>query len=133
LHRSGSAQIRPVQTLSIESQFSGVQKMAKPYDDEEIDELEADGADDDEVEPDSEEGEEIPVIATGGGIAASEAAAIVREAEERTVASRQALREDLERQVAEFLARGGRIQQVDPNVTADPPRKPESDYGSRPI
>lgn len=107
--------------------------MAKPYDDEEIDELEADGADDDEVEPDSEEGEEIPVIATGGGIAASEAAAIVREAEERTVASRQALREDLERQVAEFLARGGRIQQVDPNVTADPPRKPESDYGSRPI
>jgi hypothetical protein len=35
--------------------------------------------------------------------------------------------------VAEFLARGGRIQEVEADITADPPRNPTSDDGSRPI
>ena len=108
--------------------------MAKPYEDEEIDELEA--ADNDEEEEAEEAADDTSESASeggGGGAAKSEAAALAQEAEERTVASRQAQRDEMDRQVAEFLARGGQIQQIDPNVTADPPRKPESDYGSRPI
>lgn len=50
-----------------------------------------------------------------------------------SIASRQKAREELDAQIAEFLARGGRINEIDPNVTADPPKKPTSDYGGRPI
>ena len=50
-----------------------------------------------------------------------------------SIASRQKMREELDAQVAEFLARGGRISEIEPNVTADPPKKPTSDYGGRPI
>lgn len=42
-------------------------------------------------------------------------------------------REMLARQMEEFLARGGKVQQVDNNALADPPKKPEGKYGSRPI
>lgn len=111
--------------------------MAKPYDDEEIDEIEADGSEEEEAEDEAEDSGESASGSSGegggGGGAKSEAAALAQEAEERTVASRQAQRDEMDRQVAEFLSRGGQIQKIDPNVTADPPRKPESDYGSRPI
>lgn len=110
--------------------------MAKPYEDEEIDELEADGADEEEeTEEKADDASESASAggSSGGGAGGGEAAAIAREAEERTIASRQALRDEMDRQVAEFLSRGGEIKKIDPNVTADPPRKPESDYGSRPI
>jgi len=50
-----------------------------------------------------------------------------------SIASRQKLRDELDAQIAEFLARGGRINEIEPNVTADPPKKPTSDYGGRPI
>ncbi|GAA6166991.1 hypothetical protein [Sessilibacter corallicola] len=39
----------------------------------------------------------------------------------------------LQNQVEEFLAKGGKIDQIDANITADPPQKPSSNYGSRPI
>ena len=39
----------------------------------------------------------------------------------------------LARAMEEFLARGGKVQEVEPNVVADPPKKPDSKYGSRPI
>lgn len=42
-------------------------------------------------------------------------------------------REMLARQMEEFMARGGKVQEVDANVVGDPPRKPDSKYGSRPI
>ena len=42
-------------------------------------------------------------------------------------------REMLARQMEEFLARGGQVQQLDNNALADPPKKPEGKYGSRPI
>ncbi|ODS24126.1 hypothetical protein AB835_05185 [Candidatus Endobugula sertula] len=42
-------------------------------------------------------------------------------------------RETLNRQIEEFLANGGRISAIDPNVMADPPKKPENRYGSHPI
>ena len=42
-------------------------------------------------------------------------------------------REMLARQIEEFMARGGKVQQIDDNVVSDPPKKPENKYGSRPI
>lgn len=48
-------------------------------------------------------------------------------------AARDEIRQSMEDDVAAFLARGGQIQQIDDNVMADPPRKPQTNYGSRPI
>lgn len=53
--------------------------------------------------------------------------------EDRTVTSRAKVRTELTDQIEKFLAGGGLINQIDPNVMADPPRKPTSNYGSRPI
>lgn len=47
--------------------------------------------------------------------------------------AKQRERDELARAMEEFLARGGRVQEVEPNVVADPPKKPDSKYGSRPI
>lgn len=54
-------------------------------------------------------------------------------AEDRSVSSRERLREELNSAVEAFLASGGKIEKVDPHVTADPPKKPDNNYGSRPI
>lgn len=53
--------------------------------------------------------------------------------EERSISSRLRARERLTDDVESFLASGGTISEIDPNVTADPPRKPQPKYGSRPI
>ncbi|KTC62686.1 hypothetical protein AO262_11860 [Pseudomonas fluorescens ABAC62] len=42
-------------------------------------------------------------------------------------------RDALARAMEEFLAKGGRVQEVEANVVADPPKKPDNKYGSRPI
>ena len=42
-------------------------------------------------------------------------------------------REMLARQIEEFMARGGKVQEIGDNVVGDPPKKPDSKYGSRPI
>lgn len=52
---------------------------------------------------------------------------------DRTVASKEAARRQLEEDMKRFLTSGGQINVVGSNVRADPPRKPESNYGSRPI
>ena len=54
-------------------------------------------------------------------------------AEERTVESRKKLRESLSNQVEQFLKNGGKIQEIPTNVTADPPKKPNGEYGNRSI
>ena len=54
-------------------------------------------------------------------------------AETRTVASRERVRSQLDSEIEAFLTQGGKIDNVAPNVMGDPPRKPESNYGSRPI
>jgi hypothetical protein len=54
-------------------------------------------------------------------------------AETRSVASRAKLRSKMDSDVESFLKGGGEIQEIEPNVMADPPRKPISNYGSRPI
>lgn len=50
-----------------------------------------------------------------------------------SVKSRETARAALNSQIEEFLSRGGKINLIENNVTADPPRKPTSNYGSRPI
>lgn len=52
---------------------------------------------------------------------------------DRTLSSRQAERQKLQEDMERFLNTGGQIKQIDRNVRMDPPRKPESNYGSRPI
>ena len=76
---------------------------------------------DEEDDFDVEEGESL-----------EEEAPVVAEADE-SLGSRQKLRAQLQSEVEAFLARGGVIQQIDSNVTSDPPQKPGNNYGSRPI
>lgn len=42
-------------------------------------------------------------------------------------------RRKIQSDIEAFLAAGGQIQSIDKNVVGDPPRKPESSYGSQPI
>jgi hypothetical protein len=50
-----------------------------------------------------------------------------------SVEAKQKERDALSRAMEEFLSRGGKVQEVEPNVVSDPPKKPEGKYGSRPI
>ncbi len=50
-----------------------------------------------------------------------------------SVEAKQKERDALAMAMEEFLSRGGKVQEIEPNVVADPPRKPDSKYGSRPI
>lgn len=43
------------------------------------------------------------------------------------------VRSTMQAEIDAFLAKGGKIQQIEDNVMADPPKKPTSNYGSRPI
>lgn len=95
-------------------------------------------SEDDEIEEPIEEGEadeadEELLDSDGASYAPSPKAAVVEALEDFSIASRQKIRDELEDQVAAFLARGGKIAEVAPNVTADPPKKPAPDYGGRPI
>ena len=42
-------------------------------------------------------------------------------------------RQRLQQEVEAFLASGGLIRQIPANLRADPPKKPESNYGGQPI
>ena len=46
-----------------------------------------------------------------------------------SVAARENLRQQLANDVEAFLKRGGEIENVPINVRADPPKKPENNYG----
>ena len=50
-----------------------------------------------------------------------------------SIEAKQKERDALARAMEEFLSKGGKINEVEPNVVADPPRKPDNKYGSRPI
>lgn len=96
-------------------------------DDELMDDEIGDDADDTDnvadVADDDDEGAPISGGGGGGG----------EEIDEHTIAARQKIRDELASDVEAFLARGGKIAEIEPNVTADPPKKPESDYRNRPI
>ena len=50
-----------------------------------------------------------------------------------TIAERKRQRDQVASEIEAFLAQGGGITSVEANLRADPPKKPESNYGSRPI
>lgn len=52
---------------------------------------------------------------------------------DRSISSREAIRKKLQSDIEQFLSAGGAVQTIDPHVTADPPTKPISNYGGRPI
>lgn len=105
-------------------------------DDLENDELEV--GDDDETEEgleaaaedvaDDDGGDDAPVAATKG-----KAKAAVSVDELPSVEAKNKERDALARAMEEFLAKGGKVQEVEANVVADPPKKPDNKYGSRPI
>ncbi|MBL4679776.1 MAG: hypothetical protein JKY88_03505 [Pseudomonadales bacterium] len=47
----------------------------------------------------------------------------------RTMNSKKNMQSQLEIDMAAFLSKGGRIQEVDMNISTDPPIKPTSKYG----
>ena len=105
--------------------------------DEELEQDELEGTEDedgeelgaaaDEDEADESDGEAAP--ASSG----KKAKVVVEEEELPSVEAKQKDRDALARAMEEFLARGGKVQEVEANVVADPPKKPDSKYGSRPI
>lgn len=97
-----------------------------PIHDEEIEDTGVDGEEDADEADEALESDEVS-YAGPAKVVESEAL------EDFSIASRQKARDELEAQIAAFLARGGKIAEVPPNVTADPPKKPAPDYGGRPI
>jgi hypothetical protein len=99
-------------------------------DEEDTEELEAadDGASDDDGDDAEDDGDGVPAAKKKAKVKA----AIDIEALP-SVEAKQKERDALARAMDEFLSRGGKVQEVEVNVVADPPKKPESKYGSRPI
>ena len=77
---------------------------------------------------DDDGGEDAPVPAAKGK---SKAAVSVDDLP--SVEAKNKERDALARAMEEFLSRGGKVQEVEANVVADPPKKPDNKYGSRPI
>lgn len=107
--------------------------------DEELEQDELEGSDEDEGEElaaaddgdvdDEGDGDGEPVAKSVKG----KAKAAVDVEELPSIEAKQKERDALARAMEEFLSRGGKVQEVEPNVVADPPKKPDSKYGSRPI
>ena len=96
-------------------------------DEDEGEELAAadDGVSDDDGDADDE------IVPAAKGKAKAKAAVDVDELP--SVEAKQKERDALARAMEEFLSRGGKVQEVEANVVADPPKKPDSKYGSRPF
>ena len=77
---------------------------------------------------DDDGGDDAPVPAAKGK---SKAAVSVDDLP--SVEAKNKERDALARAMEEFLSRGGKVQEVEANVVADPPKKPDNKYGSRPI
>ena len=102
--------------------------------DEELEQDELEAADEDDGEElaaadDGDSDDEGEAPAPSG----KKAKAAVEVEEMPSIEAKQKERDALARAMDEFLARGGKVQEVEPNVVADPPKKPDSKYGSRPI
>ena len=77
---------------------------------------------------DDDGGDDAPVPAAKGK---SKAAVSVDDLP--SVEAKNKERDALARAMEEFLSKGGKVQEVEANVVADPPKKPDNKYGSRPI
>ena len=60
---------------------------------------------------------------------------VVKEDDEsiKTMNAKNSARSQLDADIEAFLQKGGAINEIDQDVTADPPSKPVSKYGGRPI
>ena len=87
-------------------------------------------ADDDGAEDDDDDGDSDSAEVAPRGKAKKKA---VTEEDLPSLEAKQSEREALAKAMEDVLARGGKVQEIDPNVVADPPKKPDSKYGSRPI
>lgn len=96
----------------------------------------------DELEGAEEEGEEeLGAAPDDDGDGDDEVAAPVAKKSKKaaepeelpSIEAKQKERDALAKAMEDFLARGGKVQEVESNVVADPPKKPDSKYGSRPI
>lgn len=100
---------------------------------EDLEQDELEGAEEGEEElgaaPDDDGGDEEEAAAP----AAKKSKKEVEPEELPSVEAKQKERDALARAMEEFLARGGKVQEIESNVVADPPKKPDSKYGSRPI
>ena len=63
--------------------------------------------------------------------------AVIESAEDSVVdsslSSKEEERRRLQADIDAFLNNGGSIDRIEPNVIADPPKKPSSNYGGQPI
>ena len=75
-----------------------------------------------------DDGDDAPVTVSKGK---SKAAVSVDDLP--SVEAKNKERDALARAMEEFLSKGGKVQEVEANVVADPPKKPDNKYGSRPI
>ena len=107
--------------------------------DEELEQDDLEGADEDDGEEleaadAGDDGEDDGSDAVEPGSKPSKKAKAAEEVEELpSVEAKQKERDALAKAMEEFLARGGAVQEIEPNVVADPHKKPDSKYGSRPI
>lgn len=91
-------------------------------------------SDENEIEENEEEIEAEEVAEDESEVGAGFSAAPVNEAVlEESIAARENLRKQIQSDVEAFLAAGGVINEIPPNVVSDPPRKPQSNYGGQPI
>jgi hypothetical protein len=104
--------------------------------DEDLEQDELEGADEGSGEEmaaadDVDNGDDDEVVSSGKSKTKVKAAVSVEELP--SIEAKQKDRDALARAMEEYLARGGKVQEVEPNVVSDPPKKPDSKYGSRPI
>jgi hypothetical protein len=104
--------------------YDDIDETADPVDDDSEDDTEVLAA----VDTEAEGGEAAPSEADGP-VARTD----IDDAETLTVSSKESLRRQLEEEMERFLAQGGKIKEIPPDESADPPRKPVSSYGSKPI
>ncbi|MCF4995623.1 hypothetical protein GIW70_02715 [Pseudomonas syringae] len=81
-----------------------------------------------DVAEDSDDSGDAPAPAAKG-----KAKAAVSVDELPSIEAKNKERDALAKAMEDFLARGGKVQEVEANVVADPPKKPDNKYGSRPI
>lgn len=101
------------------------------YDDE-FDET-ADPVDDEPEEDVAMDAAAEPAEGEEGGKSKEKDSDIIAVAETLTVSSKEAERRQLEEEMERFLAAGGKIRQIPAEESNDPPKRPRSSYGSKPI
>ena len=107
--------------------------MSDDDNDEMVDDLEGEDGEELAAAPEedgseADDGAEVSVTPAKG-----KAKAAVSVDELPSVEAKNKDRDALARAMEEFLSRGGKVQEVEANVVADPPKKPDNKYGSRPI